>query len=120
MNGRLASALHRAGALDAVLRARATVRAPLLTVLPYHHIADPQEGYRFDPNVAYATPDQFRRHLEVVAKHFTVIGIDELCASLDGEPLPPSGNDKAHEGPSGAGDGNYCMRHLPGPHEKVG
>ena len=80
--------MHRAGALEAVLKARATVRAPLLTVLTYHHVADPQPGYVFDPDVADATPEQFRRHLETIAQHFTVIGVDELIGSLDGAPLP--------------------------------
>jgi peptidoglycan/xylan/chitin deacetylase (PgdA/CDA1 family) len=88
IKGRIATALHRAGALEAVLKARATVRAPLLTVLTYHHIADPAPGYAFDPDVADATPEQFRRQLETVARHFTVIGVDELIGSLDGAPLP--------------------------------
>lgn len=88
IKGRIADALHRAGALDAVLRARATVRTPLLTVLTYHHVAEPRPGYAFDPDVADATPEQFRRQLETVARHFTVIGIDELIAALDGAPLP--------------------------------
>jgi peptidoglycan/xylan/chitin deacetylase (PgdA/CDA1 family) len=88
IKGRIADALHRAGALDAVLRARATVRTPLLTVLTYHHVADPRPGYPFDPDVADATPEQFRRQLETIARHFTVIGVDELIAALDGAPLP--------------------------------
>src|SRR5437764_432362 len=61
---------------------------PLLTVLTYHHVADPRPGYPFDPDIADATPEQFRRQLETIARHFTVIGIDELIASLDGAPLP--------------------------------
>jgi peptidoglycan/xylan/chitin deacetylase (PgdA/CDA1 family) len=88
IKGRIANALHRAGALDAVLKARATVRTPLLTVLTYHHVADPQPGYPFDPDVADATPEQFRRQLETIAQHFTVIGVDELIGALDGAPLP--------------------------------
>ena len=88
IKGRIANALHKAGALDAVLRARATIRTPLLTVLTYHHVADPRPGYPFDPDVADATPAQFRRQLEVIARHFTVIGVEELIASLDGAPLP--------------------------------
>ena len=88
IRGRIADALHRAGALDALLRARATVRAPLLTVLTYHHVAEPRDGYQFDPDVADATPAQFKRQLEAIARHFTVIGVDELIAALDGAPLP--------------------------------
>ncbi len=82
--------LHKAGALDVVLRARATVRTPLLTVLTYHHVADPAKGYAFDPEVADATPAQFKRQVETIARHFNVIGIEELIAGLDGAPLPPN------------------------------
>jgi len=87
---RLATLLHRTGALDAALKVRARVRAPLVTILTYHHVYEPDSGYPFDPEVADATPDQFRRQLETVARHFQVIGIDELCRALDGGPLPPN------------------------------
>jgi peptidoglycan/xylan/chitin deacetylase (PgdA/CDA1 family) len=90
IRGRIAKALHQAGALEIVLKARATVRTPLLTVLTYHHVADPRPGYPFDPDVADATPEQFKRQLETIARHFSVIGIEELIAGLDGAPLPPN------------------------------
>jgi peptidoglycan/xylan/chitin deacetylase (PgdA/CDA1 family) len=87
---RLARLLLRTGALDATLRVRARVRAPLVTILTYHHVFDPASDYAFDAAVADATPAQFRRHLEVIARRFTVIGVDELCKALDGAPLPPN------------------------------
>jgi peptidoglycan/xylan/chitin deacetylase (PgdA/CDA1 family) len=90
IKGRIAAALHKAGALDAVLKARATIRTPLLSVLTYHHVQDPRPGYPFDPDVADATPAQFKRQLETLARHFNVIGIEELIAGLDGTPLPPN------------------------------
>jgi peptidoglycan/xylan/chitin deacetylase (PgdA/CDA1 family) len=87
---RLARLLLRTGALDATLRVRATLRAPLITILTYHHVFDPASDYAFDAAVADATPAQFRQHLETVARRFHVIGIDELCKALDGGPLPPN------------------------------
>ncbi len=86
----VARVLHRAGALELALRLRARLRSPYLTVLTYHHVADPDETYAFDPDVADATPEQFARQMEVVARHFTAIGIDQLCDALDGGRLPPN------------------------------
>lgn len=87
---RIARALASAGVLGAALKLRAAARVPYLTVLTYHHVAEPGPDYAFDPDVADVTPAQFRRHLDVLRRHFTVIGVDELCAALDGEPLPPN------------------------------
>jgi peptidoglycan/xylan/chitin deacetylase (PgdA/CDA1 family) len=87
---RLVRLLLRTGAFDAILRVRATLRAPLITILTYHHVFDPASDYAFDAAVADATPAQFRQHLETVARRFHVIGIDELCKALDGGPLPPN------------------------------
>ena len=61
---------------------------PVLSVLTYHHVFEPSSSYRFDPAVADASPKQFREHLELLARHCTAIGIDDVCAALDGAPLP--------------------------------
>jgi len=87
---RIARWLGRAGVLGATLRLRAAARVPYLTILTYHHVDEPGPDYAFDPEVADVTPAQFRRHLDVLRRHFNVIGVDELCAALDGEPLPPN------------------------------
>jgi len=87
---RIARALHRTGALDLWLAARARLRRPGVAILTYHHVAEPDAGYRFDPEVADATPAQFQRQLELLARRCTPIGIDDLCAGLDGETLPPN------------------------------
>lgn len=87
---RLARLLVRTGVADVVLRARAAVRVPRLTILTYHHVADPGPDYEFDPGVADVTPAQFERHLDALARRFTVIGVDELCRALDGGALPPN------------------------------
>ena len=85
----MAEALHRAGALGVVMRVRRLAPLPArLTILTYHHIADQDPAYPYDPGVADATPSQFRRQMELVARHGTPIGIDELVRALDGAPLP--------------------------------
>ena len=61
---------------------------PTVSILTYHHIADQDPGYPYDPDVADATPAQFRRQLETLARYSTPIGIDELIRALDGAPLP--------------------------------
>jgi peptidoglycan/xylan/chitin deacetylase (PgdA/CDA1 family) len=87
---RIARALLRTGALGVVFAARRRMARPGVAALTYHHIAEPAANYRFDDDVADATPEQFRRHLELLGRHCTPIGVDELCAGLDGDPLPPN------------------------------
>jgi peptidoglycan/xylan/chitin deacetylase (PgdA/CDA1 family) len=86
----LASLLARARGLDAVMAARARLRVPVLSILTYHHVCDPRPDYRFAPDVADVTPEQFRRQMALVAKHFTVIDVEQLLAGLDGAKLPPN------------------------------
>jgi peptidoglycan/xylan/chitin deacetylase (PgdA/CDA1 family) len=62
--------------------------APILTILTYHHVSDNDPASPFDPNIADATPGQFRRQMEALARYGTPIGIDELLRALDGAPLP--------------------------------
>src|SRR5207247_10255464 len=59
-----------------------------LTILTYHHVADEDPEYPYDPGVADATPQQFRRQMEILARYGTPIGIDDLVRALDGAPLP--------------------------------
>jgi peptidoglycan/xylan/chitin deacetylase (PgdA/CDA1 family) len=87
---RLARLLDRSGAVDAILRARARVGAQVLTVLTYHGIGDVPPGYSFDPEVLDASPEQFAGQLDLLARHFTVIGIDEVLGALAGARLPPN------------------------------
>lgn len=86
----LATLLGRARGLDAILAARARLRVPVLSILTYHHVCDPRADYRFDPDVADVTPDQFRRQMALVKKHFSVIDVEQLLAALDGAKLPPN------------------------------
>jgi len=85
-----ATLLARAGGTGAILAARARLRLPLLSILTYHHVCEPGKDYRFDPDVADVTPPQFRRQMALVKRHFSVIGVDELLAGLEGARLPPN------------------------------
>jgi len=88
MRERLAGWLHRAGALRAVMELRRHAPAPLLSIITYHHIADQHPSYPYDPNVADASPAQFRRQMETLARYGTPIGIDDLIAAVGGARLP--------------------------------
>jgi peptidoglycan/xylan/chitin deacetylase (PgdA/CDA1 family) len=86
---RMASVLYRAGALGAVMRLRQLAPVPsTISILTYHHIAEDDPHYPYDPGVADATPVQFRRQMEMLARYGTPIGVDELVRALDGAPLP--------------------------------
>jgi peptidoglycan/xylan/chitin deacetylase (PgdA/CDA1 family) len=86
---RLADLLYSAGALGALMRLRRLAPVPsTVTILTYHHIADQDPAYPYDPGVADATPGQFRRQMEMLAHHGTPIGIDDLIHAVEGRPLP--------------------------------
>ena len=88
MRERLAALLQRTGALGAVMQLRKYVPVPNLSIVTYHHVAEDDPGYPYDPEVADATPAQFRRQMETLARYCTPIGIDELIRAVEGEPLP--------------------------------
>src|SRR4051794_32130563 len=89
MRERFANALHRAGALSAVMRARKLAPVPsTVSILTYHHVASHDPAYPYDGGVADASPAQFRRQMEMLARYGTPIGIDELVRALDGASLP--------------------------------
>ncbi len=89
MRERLADALHRAGALKVLMHLRRLTPVPsTVTILTYHQVADHDRSYPYDPDVADATPAQFRRQMELLARWGTPIGIDELVRALEGAPLP--------------------------------
>ena len=85
---RIARVLHRSGALAAVMQLRRYAPVPTLSIVTYHHIADHDPAYPYAPDVADATPAQFRRQMETLARYCTPIGIEELLRVIDGAPLP--------------------------------
>ena len=88
MRERLAALLERTGALGTVMQLRRYVPFPNLSIVTYHHVSEQDPSYPFDPDVADATPAQFRRQMETLAKYCTPIGIDDLIRAVEGGPLP--------------------------------
>lgn len=70
------------------MQVRRYAPAPIVSILTYHHIAEHDPAYPYDPEVADATPVQFRRHLEMVARYGNPIGMDDVIAAIGGAPLP--------------------------------
>src|SRR5689334_18680589 len=87
---RLASLLHQTGVVRAALALRATAPTQWLTILTYHRFPDPSGQELFDDEVVDARVDVFERQIICLKKHFTLIGVDELCAFAAGTPLPPN------------------------------
>jgi peptidoglycan/xylan/chitin deacetylase (PgdA/CDA1 family) len=90
---RLVGALDRVGLFRKVMQLRRFAPVPIMSAVTFHHIhdiPDRPEEYPYDPDVADATPQQFRRHLETLARIGTPIGMAELLRGLDGGALPPN------------------------------
>jgi peptidoglycan/xylan/chitin deacetylase (PgdA/CDA1 family) len=87
---RFAHLLHWSGALKAILALRARASPPWLSVLTYHRFESPNGDEPFDDGVVDATIEDFDRQVACLKSHFTVVGIDELCAYATGTPLPPN------------------------------
>ena len=86
----LAQWLDSAGALDAILRARARNPWPWLTVLTYHRIHPDAMTQPFDQGVIDTTPAEFEQQIATLRRYFTLIGLEELRSHLAGGPLPPN------------------------------
>lgn len=87
---RLASLLHQTGVMRAALALRSSVPSPWVSVLTYHRFSNPRGSEPFDDEVIDATPECFERQVVCLQRHFTLIGIDELCAFAAGRPIPPN------------------------------
>lgn len=79
------------GVIESVLRLRARLGSPYLTVLTYHRVFDAPEEYHFDRGVIDVGPEAFDAQLKVLRRYFHVVGVEELCAHYAGEEkLPPN------------------------------
>jgi peptidoglycan/xylan/chitin deacetylase (PgdA/CDA1 family) len=90
---RLVEVLDRTGVIRSVMQLRRLAPMPIVGVVTFHHIHDTAgcgAVYPYDPDVADATPRQFRRHLETVARIGTPVSMAELLRGIDGGPLPPN------------------------------
>jgi peptidoglycan/xylan/chitin deacetylase (PgdA/CDA1 family) len=87
----LSMALHRAKALDLILRTRRMIHTPELWVLTYHHVTDLFHDYPYDPHVVNATPADFEAQMELVSRYFATVDIKTLSEAVwDGGRLPPN------------------------------
>lgn len=80
--------LHQSGALSAILKLREHAPTPWLSILTYHRFPKHDGSEPFDDGVIDTTAEQFEEQLVCLKKHFTIIGIDELCAFAAGATLP--------------------------------
>lgn len=74
--------------MRAALALRSSVPSPWLSVLTYHRFPSPNGQDLFDDEVVDVTPECFERQIVSLQKHFTLVGVDELCAFAAGRPLP--------------------------------
>lgn len=88
MRERVAGLLHKAGALGAVMQLRKLVPMSTLSIVTYHHIAERDPAYRFDPDIADADQAQFRRQVETLTRYGTPIDVSTLLGAIEGGALP--------------------------------
>ena len=62
----------------------------LLRVLTYHRVADPAATPELDPGIVSATPEQFARQVEFLARAYQVLRLEQVLEAIrTGSPLPP-------------------------------
>ncbi len=86
----LARLLHSTGALSKVLAVRARTGAPWLSILTYHRFPYHDGHEAFDEGVIDTSAEEFEQHLTCLKRHFTLVGVDELCEFAAGGSLPPN------------------------------
>jgi peptidoglycan/xylan/chitin deacetylase (PgdA/CDA1 family) len=90
LHERAAALLDRTGALDAAMLVRRVVPLRTISIVTFHRVAEVADDEPYDPDVVDATPAQFRRHVETLARVGTPIGMETLLGALDGGALPPN------------------------------
>ncbi len=87
LKNKMLNLAHQTG----LIRAGRSLWARSLTVVNYHRIDDPnrRDFDSFKPNVS-ATPEEFERQMDYLAKYFQVVSLKDVVAWLDGKKdLPP-------------------------------
>ncbi len=84
----LARFLHDSGALSKVLAVRALTGAPWLSILTYHRFPYGEGHEAFDDGVVDTSAAEFEEQIVCLKRHFTLVGVDELCAFAAGGSLP--------------------------------
>lgn len=90
LHERMAAVLDRTGALDAVIHLRRVAPIRTIGIVTFHRISELGDDDPYDPDTVDATPAQFRRHVETLARIGTPIGVEALLAGLEGAELPPN------------------------------
>src|SRR5512141_113212 len=87
IKGKLINLAHETG----LIRAGRSLWAKSLTVVNYHRIDDPhrKDFDSFKPNVS-ATPNDFDRQMDYLAKWFNVVSMQDVVQWLDGQKELPS------------------------------
>ena len=86
--GKAADALARVGLLrmlESLDRSAERVR-----VIAYHRVDELEAEPDLDPGLVSATPDDFRAQMEVIARHYNAITIEDLVAAHRGEKTLPA------------------------------
>ncbi len=84
----LAGFLNDTGVLSKLLSVRARTGAPWLSILTYHRFPAGDGSEHFDDGVIDTTAEEFECHVVCLKRHFTVVGVDELCVFAAGGELP--------------------------------
>jgi peptidoglycan/xylan/chitin deacetylase (PgdA/CDA1 family) len=84
----LARLLHQTGILRAALALRSTAPRQWVSVLTYHRFQPADGESLFDDEVVDVSARAFEQQLSCLEKHFTFVGVDELCAFAAGRPIP--------------------------------
>jgi len=92
MNKRLllAHLCESTGTTEALLAKRRRTNAAWLPILTFHRVHELERGveYPFDEGVIDTDPRAFERQVEVIAKYFQPVGIDDVVRYFDGASLP--------------------------------
>ena len=88
LRSRLTEIADRSGIMRALFVLRGAMRPRWLTIVTWHRVDDLVGAADVDDGVLDATPAEFRAQVEVLAKHFHVVRLDDVKRALDGGPLP--------------------------------
>jgi peptidoglycan/xylan/chitin deacetylase (PgdA/CDA1 family) len=75
---------------DVIFAMRRALRVPLLTTITYHRLQPAGAALSTDEDVVDTTPEGFERQIVDLARHFSIVGLEELRGWLAGRPLPAS------------------------------
>ena len=87
---RAAQLLDHCAMVRPLARLRGLVQRDL-PILAYHRVLElgDETCFPFDPELVSASPADFRRQMEYIARHFTPVNFAHLCGAMMGErPLP--------------------------------